>query len=63
MLRLGAKHPLSYLIVCDWCVSIYIGAGVAAGWTAWGEHRWFTAATVALSASYVAGFLGERTGD
>lgn len=61
--RLGGAHPLSYFVVCDWCVSIYAGVGVAAAWHLWGDTRWFVAVSVALAASHVSGYLASRTED
>lgn len=52
---------LAYLLVCDWCASMYTGAVVAGAWWAWGETIWFTAVTLALTASYVTGFLASKT--
>lgn len=62
----SGKHPdeggkLAYLIVCDWCASVYIGAAVSGAWWAWGETIWYTAVLAALSASYAAGFLASKT--
>ena len=61
--RLPEEGLLSYLIVCDWCVSVYVGAAVAGAWSAWGETMWFIAPAVALSASYAAGWLASREGE
>lgn len=57
--RLRGKELLSYLIVCDWCASVYLGAGVGAAWWVWGEQEWFTAACLALAGSYAAGWLAS----
>ncbi|WP_326811640.1 DUF1360 domain-containing protein [Streptomyces scopuliridis] len=53
---------LAYMIVCPWCVSMYVGAGMGAAWWAWGGDRWFAAACAALAFSYAAGFLAGREG-
>ena len=53
----------SYLVVCDWCVSVYVGAGVAAALSWMGYLPWAQAPIAALAFSYAAGFLAERTGE
>jgi hypothetical protein len=57
--RLPEHHLLAYLIVCDWCASVYVGAGVGAAWWGWGDEKWFTAACLALAGSYAAGWLAS----
>ena len=59
--RLNADSLLAYLIVCDWCASVYAGAGVAAG-VAWGPS-WSMWVLAALAYSYVAGWLASREGE
>jgi hypothetical protein len=61
--RLPDESLMAYLIVCDWCSSVYVGAAVAGAWWAWGTTAWFTAATAALAFSYVAGFLASKESD
>lgn len=61
--RYGEDGLLPYLLVCDWCVSVYVGAGAAGAWWAWGETRVFLAVCAALAFSYVAGWLAGRSGD
>lgn len=58
--QLPDGHLAAYLLVCDWCASMYIGAGAAAAWWMWGDHRWFTAAAAALAFSHVTGWLVTR---
>lgn len=53
---------LAYLIVCDWCVSIYAGAAVVGSWWAWGDTTAWTAATAVLTFSHIAGFLAGKEG-
>jgi hypothetical protein len=60
LLRVRNGHPLAYLLGCDWCASMYVGAGAAAAWWAWGDHRWFVAATAALAFSHITGWLATR---
>lgn len=56
-------NKLAYLLVCDWCASVYVGGAVAGAWYAWGENIAFMTVTAALSASYAAGFLATKAGD
>lgn len=57
------RYELAYLITCDWCASVYVGAGMAGAWYAWGETMAFTAVCAALAASYATGYLNTRVGD
>ena len=59
--RGAIAERLAYLVVCDWCASVYMGAAVTGAWWAWGETIWYTAALTALTASYVTGFLASKT--
>lgn len=56
-------HLLAYLVVCDWCVSVYTGALAAAGgaWAGW--WPWAAVPAVALAFSYVTGYLASREGE
>jgi hypothetical protein len=54
---------LAYLLVCDWCASVYIGALLAGAWAMWGSSLPYQAAVIALSGSYVAGFLNSKVDD
>jgi hypothetical protein len=58
--RLPRESLVSYLLVCDWCSSVYTGAAVAGAWWAWGDTMAFTAVTAALAFSYIAGFLASK---
>lgn len=53
---------LAYLVVCPWCVSVYVGAAGGAAWWAWGDTRAFLAVCAALAASHVTGWLATREG-
>lgn len=55
------RDKLAYLIVCDWCASVYVGAAVSGAWMAWGETMWFMGLMAALAASYATGFLSSIT--
>lgn len=57
----GFRYELAYLITCDWCSSMYVGAAGAGAWYAWGETLPFMAVCAALAASYVTGFLASVT--
>ena len=57
----GLRSKMAYLIVCDWCTSMYVAAAAAGAWWAWGETMPFMVVCVALSASYVTGFLASVT--
>jgi hypothetical protein len=61
--RLGVDSKISYLINCDWCSSIYVGTGVASVWHFWGGSAWVMVPAVALSVSFVAGFLNSKADD
>lgn len=61
LLGRNEKSLVAYLVVCDWCVSVYTGAAVAGAWWAWGENLWYQAVCVALTASYVTGILASAT--
>lgn len=62
-LELLRDHKLlSYLLVCDWCVSVYTGAAVAGTWWAWGDTTAWAAATAVLAFSHTAGFLAGKEG-
>jgi len=61
--RLGVDSKIAYVIVCDWCSSMYVGAGVAASWWVWGDTKIWLASALALSASYAAGFLNSKADD
>lgn len=55
----GLRSRIAYLIMCDWCASMYIGAAGAGAQRCWGDTMWFMMVSIALSASYVTGFLAS----
>jgi len=61
--RWGVKSKLSYLLTCPWCMSVWVGAAVAAGAWKWGDSGWFIVPAVALAASHVTGVLATREGE
>lgn len=56
----GGHDQLAYLVVCPWCLSMYIGAAFAGAWSAWGSHTAYMAVCLALTASYATGALGSK---
>lgn len=58
--RLDAEGLWAYLLVCDWCVSVYVGLGVAAAGAWAGAWSWPWVPPVALAFSYVAGWLASK---
>lgn len=59
--RLDPDGLPAYLITCDWCASVYAGAGVAA-LLAYGP-AWAVWVLAALAFSYVAGWLAAKEGE
>lgn len=57
----GFRTGLGYLIVCDWCASVYVGGAVSGAWMLWGENMAFMGLMAALAASYATGFLSAIT--
>lgn len=57
--RLPSGSLAAYLIVCDWCVSFYVGLGVAAAGTLTGQWSWPWIVPLGLMFSYVAGYLAR----
>ncbi len=57
--RLGVDSKLSYLITCQWCTSVWVGAAVAplAYWS-W-PHWWVQVPLAALAVSQVAGLASR----
>ncbi len=61
LVRDGRESRLAYLIMCDWCSSVYVGAAAAGAYWTWGETMPYMATVLALAASYVTGFLAMVT--
>lgn len=57
----GFRFELAYLIMCSWCMSIWVGAAVAGTWWAWGGSMWYQAVCAALTASHITGTLASAT--
>jgi hypothetical protein len=61
--RLDEHGLLAYLITCDWCVSVYVGAGAALTGASIGAWSWTWAAPLAFAYSSAAGHLASREGE
>lgn len=64
----GLGRSLAYLVTCDWCVSIYVAAGlVLGGWFVtdggWFYDSWPLAALVGLASSSATGLIAQREPD
>lgn len=57
--RLQGRELLSYLVVCDWCVSVYMGLVVALTGAWAGSWPWTWALPFALTFSMVTGLLAR----
>lgn len=53
---------LEYLAVCQWCVSVWIGAIAAFVWWNWPDAWWSLGPAAALAFSFVAGKLSQIGG-
>ncbi len=43
------------LLLCPWCLSIWVGGLVASSWALWGSESWWMAGGAALTASMATG--------
>lgn len=57
----AVRDKVAYLIVCDWCSSVYVGALGACAYAAWGGTLPFMVVTLALTSSYATGWLASMT--
>lgn len=57
------RKSIAYLVTCPWCVSIYIGAGVAWFYVWALGGTWPYGALIWLSSSAVTGLLAQRETD
>jgi hypothetical protein len=55
------RNKIAYLIVCDWCSSVYVGVGAAGAYWTWGETMPYMMTCLALAASYATGLLASLT--
>jgi hypothetical protein len=54
---------IAYLWECDWCTSVYVGAGLtyaAYVTTSLGDQHWYISVLVALTASSCTGLIAQR---
>lgn len=58
-LRVGVNHPITTLLTCTWCMSVWIGAAVCAAAYWFGDTRWWSYAVLAASASLLAGWTSR----
>jgi len=56
----GEVGPREYFVTCPWCVSMYAGAAVAALTVLWPDNRVLIGVWLALTASYVTGWVESR---
>jgi hypothetical protein len=59
--KLGADSFWLFGLHCMWCVSMYTGALLAAGYVLAGHSPWYQIPALALAASYLAGVLDRLT--
>lgn len=59
--RLDPHGLGTYVITCPWCISVYAGLVVAPAAHYWGDDPVFMIIALALTASYVTGFLASLT--
>lgn len=58
--RWGEESQRAYLISCDYCASMYVAAPVAAVVVIWPDNRAVIGVLIALTASYLSGFIAGR---
>lgn len=59
----GLMRSLAYLWECDWCMSVWVGAGLtylAWRWTELGDQPWIVAVFAGLAASTATGLIAQR---
>lgn len=61
--RIDTSSMWAYLIVCDWCISMYTGGAVAisGAYAGWWPGTWVI--PLAFAFSYTAGWLASKEGD
>lgn len=61
--RLGVDSKISYLITCQWCTSVWVGAALAPlPYWAW-SHWWVQVPLMALAASQITGVMSRGEED
>lgn len=59
----GEQHPISYLVNCMWCVSIWVALPAMPALMYLAHRTWPQALVFALAASYVTGMLSRLDDD
>ncbi|MEV5391953.1 hypothetical protein [Nocardia farcinica] len=59
--RLRDGSPITYLVHCPWCVSVWLGAAAAPAAILAAGLSWWTLPLLALAGSHLAGLLAEVT--
>lgn len=60
--RRSPDGALAYFVSCPWCVSMWLGAGVAAAVYWRGDEPWVQVPLIALAASHITGLLALKAG-
>lgn len=55
----NAPEKVAYLVGCPWCTSFWVGGVIAIATTRWPRSRFVTGAWLALTASHMAGMIGN----
>jgi Protein of unknown function (DUF1360) len=58
--RWGEDSQRAYLISCDYCSSMYVAPVVATVTVLWGDNRAVIVGLVALTASFIAGYVAAH---
>lgn len=60
--RAGDESYRVYLLLCQWCISVWIAAVAAPVWYFLGDNPWFLIPAAGLAFSYLAGKLSQFGG-
>lgn len=63
LVRRLTSDRLKYLMLCDWCMSVWVAAVTAPAAWYWWHEPWFLIPAIGLAATYVAGFLAQFGGE
>jgi hypothetical protein len=58
--RWGDESKRAYLLTCDYCASVYIAPIVATVAVLWGDNRVVIIGLIALTASFIAGYVASH---
>lgn len=61
--RLPDDSLWAYLLLCSWCVSVYLAPVAAILAWLWGDRPWVWVPAAALAMSYVTGWLASHEGE